>query len=345
MQKLGLALLALIAVAPLACGDTSSSGKTHGGGFGGTGGDASTGGGSGGSGGTGATSNGGSGGSGGTGALGGSDGGGAAGASGASGSAGTSGAGGAATDAGDAEAGGSGGCTGSATASGLVLYYDCEELSGPTLFDATTNGNNGTAAGGVTFNQASQICVGIQLNGTGYIDAGKPASLSNLTAVTVSAWVRRDQVGSGYSSGIVAKTAGNGDFDFSLGIRSDGALYWGSASADPTYGYRALLSAAGSIGLGTWVHVAGTYSVASGERRFYLNGTELVATSDSFGGQAIAPMNGSGPVRVGSYQWTGGSNVDFLVGAVDEVRIWNVARTPAEICADAGKTFTGSSCQ
>jgi len=285
------------------------------------------------------------------GASGGTDGGGAGGdTDGGGASSGTDGggAGGAGADAGDGAAGsgGSGGCSGGSDAGtvGEVLHYTCEELAGPTAFDSSTYANNSTATGGVYFNKAGKLCLGIGFDGTGFLDAGKPASLSNLAAVTVEAWVRRNGgVGTGYSSGVVAKTAGNGDFDFSLGIRSDGALYWGSASADEKYGYRALLSQAGDIGFGSWVHVAGSYDVSKNERRFYLNGTELAPSSDSFGADVAAPMNGSGPVRVGNYVWAG-ANVDFLIGAVDEVRIWNTARTPGQICADAGGTFSGSTC-
>jgi hypothetical protein len=230
------------------------------------------------------------------------------------------------------------------TPNGLVLYYSCEDAAGPTVSDSSGNGNHGTAAGGVAFQEAAELCQGIAFDGSGYVNVGTPASLSNLNKVTVEAWVKRDQATSSYSSGIVAKTAGNGNLDFSLAIVSNGALYWASASNDGTYGYRALITNAGAIENGTWVHVAGTYDVTTNERRFYLNGVAQVASSGSFGADVAAPMDGTGPVHIGNYVWDGGSNTDYLDGTVDDVRIWNVVRTPAEICATAGGTFSGTSC-
>lgn len=313
-------------------------GTTSTGGVGGTGGVTSDAGDGGGVGGSGGFPTGGSGGA--TG--------GASGAAGSGGASGSAGAGGAAGSAG-ADGGGTGGTAGcssvSGTPAGLLLYYACEDLAGPTVTDASANANNGTAVGGVTFQQTASLCLGLGFDGTGYVNVGTPASLSNLQKVTVEAWVKRDQATAGYSAGIVAKAGGNGNLDFSLAVRnSDGALYWASASADASYGYRALLSGPGTVGINIWVHVAGTYDSNTNERRFYKNGVEQVATSESFGANLAAPMDGTGPVRIGNYQWDGGSNTDYLDGTIDDVRIWSTVRTPAEICADAGGTFSGSTC-
>jgi hypothetical protein len=73
----------------------------------------------------------------------------------------------------------------------------------------------------------------------------------------------------------------------------------------------------------------------------YANGIEG-ATDSSFGGTGSTGMDGTGPVRVGNYQWDGASNAGYLVGAIDQVLIWKTIRTEAEICADAGGVWDGA---
>jgi hypothetical protein len=74
--------------------------------------------------------------------------------------------------------------------------------------------------------------------------------------------------------------------------------------------------------LNQWVHVAITYNVATTTLRLYRNGT-LVATNTS------APAYTSEPTYIGSH--TGGQS--YFQGRVDELRIWNIARTQEQIKA------------
>ena len=43
-----------------------------------------------------------------------------------------------------------------------------------------------------------------------------------------------------------------------------------------------------------------------------------------------------GPLRIGNYVWDGDEETGFVQGRIDEVKVWNVARTAAEVCVDAG---------
>ncbi|MFN0249282.1 MAG: hypothetical protein ACKV2T_20525 [Kofleriaceae bacterium] len=55
----------------------------------------------------------------------------------------------------------------------------------------------------------------------------------------------------------------------------------------------------------------------------------------AFGMDVAAPMNETGPFRIGNYVWNDTQNLGFLDGRVDEVKVWRVARTQAQICSDA----------
>lgn len=84
--------------------------------------------------------------------------------------------------------------------------------------------------------------------------------------------------------------------------------------------------------LGRWVHLAGVYDGAYW--RLYRNGQLLAESPGSFG------------ARVGSAEWAigsgGGGATNFFQGGIDEVRIWQVARTQAEIQAAMNTTLTGN---
>lgn len=93
-----------------------------------------------------------------------------------------------------------------------------------------------------------------------------------------------------------------------------------------------IVSSQGAIGTG-WSHIAMVRS--SGLLKLYVNG--------GLQGGASAPFSitSTGPLRIGANRAnnTGaeGAPVFAFVGLVDEVRIWNVARTDAQISAAASR--------
>jgi hypothetical protein len=80
-----------------------------------------------------------------------------------------------------------------------------------------------------------------------------------------------------------------------------------------------------------WVHYAVRRSGTS--VRFYVDGVQL-GTDQTIGGTIYT---GSAEVRVGA--WTGSN---YFLGKMDEVRIWNVARTDSEILDYYAKKANGS---
>jgi len=83
---------------------------------------------------------------------------------------------------------------------------------------------------------------------------------------------------------------------------------------------------------GVWTHLAATFDQAAGEIRAYVNGSLAGVTSTTAGGQPItmAIRNSSQPLLLGVVPSFGG----FYKGSLDELRVWNIARSPEQIAAD-----------
>jgi hypothetical protein len=75
-----------------------------------------------------------------------------------------------------------------------------------------------------------------------------------------------------------------------------------------------------------WSHVACTYDGAM--VRIFHNGQQLNSAAST---GALLAGDGNG-IAIGGNSPSG----DPLLGDVDELRIWKIARTPAQICADYG---------
>lgn len=88
-----------------------------------------------------------------------------------------------------------------------------------------------------------------------------------------------------------------------------------------------------SPGVNQWSHIAAVYSKVGKYVRFYLNG---VFTNQA--NYTTAQTIGVFPYRIGN--WNGSSR--FFDGKMDEIRIWNVLRTDAQISSNMNKCLEGN---
>lgn len=89
----------------------------------------------------------------------------------------------------------------------------------------------------------------------------------------------------------------------------------------------------GTVPRGIWTHVAVTSDGVT--RRHYINGVEVALTGSAAEGGA--PTTSTSPLRIGSdVSW-----VHSPAGGIDEVNLWNVVRTQAEIQSDLAGPITG----
>ncbi|MES2514035.1 MAG: LamG-like jellyroll fold domain-containing protein, partial [Bacteroidota bacterium] len=105
-------------------------------------------------------------------------------------------------------------------------------------------------------------------------------------------------------------------------ISSGSAAFWlagGKLSAFNNGG--AVLSDPAAFPLNQWVHVAVTFNATNSSFKLYKNGVLVNSTTTTSGYTNDA-------IAIGQY---GPSAANFFQGSIDEVRIWNVARTQCEI--------------
>ncbi|WP_394841165.1 metallophosphoesterase [Pendulispora brunnea] len=161
----------------------------------------------------------------------------------------------------------------------------------------------------------------------GHVAMGDAASLA-LEQFTLEGWVRRDGFGVPHAAGeggpSLVPIAGRGSGNYVLGFAEDGEL---AADFENEEGVHHTVLGKTDISLGQWHHLAASYDGTTW--RLFVDGrldAELVAktTPRTSGAQSFA---------VGSMLDASGTPTGFLKGAVDEVRLWDHARSASEIAA------------
>lgn len=163
------------------------------------------------------------------------------------------------------------------------------------------------------------------------IDCGNNASVQiTSNQLTLEAWIKPDvwtanvwqgniinkeQQGSGVDYGYMLRCGNNGSANFNIG---DG-------------GWNELTTAQNTLTLNTWQHLAATYD--GSYMRIYVNG----AIVDSIA-RNITIGNASSKLFIGS----NGTQPRFFSGLIDEVRIWDIARTKRDIQQTMNGEFCGS---
>jgi len=90
--------------------------------------------------------------------------------------------------------------------------------------------------------------------------------------------------------------------------------------------------------LGTWYHVVGVYDSAAGEARLYINGVHVGTSATGLS----LPVTPSADMLFSRYDQTSAGQSHYLFGQMDEVRVWNIARTGTEIARDMYRHLVGN---
>ena len=199
---------------------------------------------------------------------------------------------------------------------GLVAAYSFDEGSGTTISDASGNGNNGTISG-TTWTTSGKYGKALVFNGTStLLNINNSATLQLSSAMTLEAWVNpstvsnvwRDVIYKGDDNYYLEGTSGNGRVPAMGGTfgTSDVVLY-----------------GTGPLSASTWTHLAATYDGAT--TRLYVNGVQAASQA-----QTGAIKNSTNPLQIGGDSIYG----QFFQGTIDEVRVYNVALTAAQIQND-----------
>lgn len=169
----------------------------------------------------------------------------------------------------------------------------------------------------------------LQLDGNDYVDVGALAIPADFT---VEAWVMPKTASN--ETYIVAKDRdGQGNGQFRFGLENGGRLFFimsdsGGDDHGLYQGSNYLLRSAAALPMNVWTHVAVTKSAAA--FTLYAGAATPVTTTAN----ASFVHAGSVSFRIGGRVASNGTGLDGgFDGIIDDVRLWNVARSAVEIAA------------
>ena len=209
---------------------------------------------------------------------------------------------------------------------GLVGAYGFDEGTGTTTADQSGSGNAATL-GGPTWTTAGKFGNALSFDGVNdLVTIADANSLDLTTGMTLEAWVRPTSLGNTWRTALMKEASGSVAY----------ALYANGGDAGTkvptgeiyTTGYR-LAPASSPLATGAWTHVATTYD--GSVLTTYVNGVQA--------GQLITA--GSITTTTGALR-IGGNTVwaEWFQGDIDEVRVYNRARTATEIQADMNSSIS-----
>ncbi|MGI0493864.1 LamG-like jellyroll fold domain-containing protein [Alkalinema pantanalense CENA528] len=186
---------------------------------------------------------------------------------------------------------------------------------------------NAPLAGAAALPATEELRFGLSYDGQDdWVQLGNPAGLNFDGPITIEAWVRpatvnglRNIVAHGHRvspNGEVFLRVNNGRYEVGSW---DGRNYLTSAPIPPE-------------DIGAWVHLAGVYDGQNW--RLYRNGVQISFTQGDRGAIAIPDANWAIGAR-------GTGTERFFQGQIDEVRLWNRAKTAVEIQADRNRSLSG----
>jgi Concanavalin A-like lectin/glucanases superfamily/Domain of unknown function (DUF2341) len=209
---------------------------------------------------------------------------------------------------------------------GLVGYWNMDEASGNAV-DSSGNNNTGTPTG--TTVVGGKYGNGRSFNGTSdYVNVGDLDVLEfGENSFTLSAWFNRtgDSPGDSNGGALITKGAWSSDPGY--------ALYVGDASDDLGFQIRRAdgdyyATNAGTVIDGQWYQATAVRDAVNKKGYLYLNGI-LVGSYDE---DIIYDTTNSYSVRIGALDV--GSREREFYGKIDDVKIYNIARTADQIIRD-----------
>lgn len=207
--------------------------------------------------------------------------------------------------------------------SGLVGYWKFDEGSGTIAYDSSGSGNNGVIHYAAWVNGA--VGKALQFNGAdSWIEIPNSPTLTGLSQITLEAWIKEESIPS-RPNGIISKCDGWApptNAEYFLGTVDGGRVFFETDNGVAIFSSQ---SAQLITQVGRWYHVAGTWSGNS--YIIYVDGQQVLSGTCT----PQTTRSNTLPVQIGrhgDWPWV------YFQGIIDEVKIYNYARTPGEILTD-----------
>ena len=212
---------------------------------------------------------------------------------------------------------------GAAAPQGLVAAYAFDEGTGTSVADASGNANAGTVAN-ATWTTSGKFGKALSFNGTSArVNVPNAATLQLSSGMTVEAWVNPTTVSNAWRDVIY-----KGDDNYYIEATSQGGSR--PVGGGIIGGTTAEARASTALTANTWAHLAVTYDGAA--VRLYVNGVQAASTA-----RTGAIRTSTNPLQIGSDSIYG----QYFRGTIDEVRVYNLALTAAEVQTDMNTPIGG----
>ena len=207
----------------------------------------------------------------------------------------------------------------------LRAYWPMDEGGGTTIVDHASYLDS-EVNGAIWAEKNQMVPQGLVFDGTK--DSVTIPNSKNLevTTYTVECWMRPEKPASSWA-GVVGKPGRN----FNIWLHTNGFIHH-RFNAGGNWNHGTPDTPVGSITFGEWNHVAITND--GKKARTYINGIEA-SVGDALGVPAALPNN----IIIG--QSLDGNADSFFKGNIDEIRIWDHARTDDEIEGSMYRTVNG----
>ncbi len=211
-------------------------------------------------------------------------------------------------------------------ASGRQGHWKFYEGSGTIAADNSGNTNTGTISG-ATWTTSGKIGFALNFDGVDdVVNTGSGATLDDLPATTISAWIKPDTLGEG-SLGRIVQKGGGVAAGFRLLLQATNAL---SFAVDYTTTDLSRATANGVFTLGAWSHVLVTWtgSATATNVKIYVNGVET-----AYGATQNAVGTRTSDAALSLYIGNESGGTRSFDGLMDDVRVYNRVLTASEITA------------
>ncbi len=212
---------------------------------------------------------------------------------------------------------------------GLQASYSLNEGSGTVVTDSSGSNNNGTLVGNPTWG-IGKVNGALQFNGTSaYVTVNQSPSLQfGLGSFTVEGWVNSATI-----FGHVITNLNNATFMATPGWRLVGGTAFQMRVSDGT---RTVFSTPTSPAMtqGTWHHVAAVVDRTAQRLHMYLDGVETTPAVDISTVGSLTNANAA--ITLGSL----GTGGQYFAGSLDEMNVYNNARSLAQIQQDMNAGVT-----
>lgn len=216
------------------------------------------------------------------------------------------------------------------------------------LNDKTANGNNLTNHGATDNTSTTPTVTGdthvanLVAASSQYLEAANSSSINTTGDCTFQAWIYLASSPAGTYFIFSKGDSGLNNGQYRIGVVSAGGAgtaltaQFGAGNGATINYHNVQLTA--SYSFNTWYHVTWVWTAASHKLEAFLNG---VSKGTDTSGTVTTLGSTTTPVEVGQSVFSS-SNGNFFDGNLDELRIWNVARTSGAISGDYNSRLIGN---